>query len=639
MSTDFRSCPSCKANVLADTYECPECGYAFDEKKSQQLTRTESSADLKSASMEEECRSCGAMVRVGLVRCWNCNAFMREDIARRYQQLTATPQKIIYSDIPAEKRTDFIPVRVAATARAKHGSGDSDNEFTLGGSVSTASAERAEGADFVLDNDLLSSAPSISVPDISVPQVVMPVSESSEKKAAAATTANSTAASKPAGEVAADSAAGPDAKGASSGSTTGAGRGPVSADADELLSIAMKEQEETGQRRGLLKGAKKKASGPRTQIIIPCPSCSTLVRASDEQAGKNVRCPNCKSAVPIPPIATPAAKLKKKAVKKVARTEVPKIDVTWINDAWMHAFSPASLVLKPGSMKEPHSKVDVAVTDTGLFILSYAKDASKPDSKKDIPKDKKVAAESEGGMLSFVRLKLLSLLGRGSSDAKHAADDLRDQWKTIREQVESTGEFINLPNADVITIARENLSQLKLVQPVVKAHESMFAGIPVFGEGRIAVYLPLEAEDGQQSFLSLPLSLFRKLSEKLTSQFGIELPATQNGVPEDDSPEMLSCFLENTSFESVRKLAYYQEDPTWQLEISGHRCTACGVTISEEGRAKKKLGGANGKGLAKTKCPKCSAKMGTDILYRLVSKPPAEEATPTPAVSATVAEE
>ena len=51
------------------------------------------------------------MVRAGLVRCWNCNGFMKQEIAARYADLTTNPQKIIYSTIPLEERTDYLPAR------------------------------------------------------------------------------------------------------------------------------------------------------------------------------------------------------------------------------------------------------------------------------------------------------------------------------------------------------------------------------------------------------------------------------------------------------------------------------------------------------------------------------------------------
>jgi DNA-directed RNA polymerase subunit RPC12/RpoP len=107
----------------------------------------------------------------------------------------------------------------------------------------------------------------------------------------------------------------------------------------------------------------------------------------------------------------------------------------------------------------------------------------------------------------------------------------------------------------------------------------------------------------------------------------VELPTTDNGVPEGEKSDTHSCFINQSRVESIRNLVYYQQDSGFELELSGYRCTACGAVVSEEGRKKNKLGGANGSGIAKAKCPKCSGKMGEDKLFRLKKtgeKPAAE---------------
>ncbi len=78
------------------------------------------------------------MVRVGLVRCWNCNAFMRDDIAERYQQLTASPQKIVFSDVAEEQRTALIgprPELAAFSAKAGVKTDPAGTEFSVGREV------------------------------------------------------------------------------------------------------------------------------------------------------------------------------------------------------------------------------------------------------------------------------------------------------------------------------------------------------------------------------------------------------------------------------------------------------------------------------------------------------------------------
>ncbi|MCA9035450.1 MAG: hypothetical protein KDA91_09975 [Planctomycetaceae bacterium] len=587
--------------VLADTYECTQCGHVFDEKKSRDIAQGASNDSLKSASLEEECGSCGAMVRTGLVRCWNCNGFMRDDIARRYEQLTTTPQKIIYSDIPPEQRTDYLPPRIAE--KASRAVAQATDGFTLrsdGGGTSTLTGE----SEFTLDDRVNSAVAqparsnqsetpaSTQAESVPVDGPDKPKDTTPGGKAVAAETSETAPAS------AADSEETGDVKTSEKSSSATAGS-RVNADADDLLSIAMAEEKEADQKKG--------KDGAVTQILIPCPKCTNLVRASGKQAGKKVRCPKCKGPVAIPALPAPPKPRKKRAKE----AEKPKVEVTWVNDGWLHVFSPTSVVLKPGSMVEPHSMVDIAVTDAGVFLVSYVKEG----------KAGKKAGSDDGGMLAFVRDKLFGFLGKGSTDVKQAASELTDSYSKVRDQVAKTGEFKNLPNAEVQTIDKDSLHLTKLVQPIIRVQESMFAGVPVFGEGRIAVYLPIEGKDGEQSYLSLPISSYRILARTLKAQFQLEFPTAENGVPETEKVESLSCFLDETKFEAIHDVVYYEQDPAFELELVGHRCSACSATISEEGRKKKKLGGAAGKGLAKAKCPKCGAKFGNGPLYKISKSP------------------
>jgi predicted Zn-ribbon and HTH transcriptional regulator len=279
--------------------------------------------------------------------------------------------------------------------------------------------------------------------------------------------------------------------------------------------------------------------------------------------------------------------IRKKTEKKDDKPAAPSLDITWVNDVWFHALTPTSLVLKPGSLIDKHTESDIALTADGLHIVTYGG-----------AKQKK------------------SLFGGGDKKVERDA-----QRKAVRVHIAATGAVRNLPESEVRTIEVSKLSDLKLVQPIAKVQESMFAGVPVFGEGRIALFLPLDAGNGQQSYCSLPLSGWRILGDRLKSLYGIQLPAVENGVPENDKSDTMSCFVNQTKVESVRNLIYYEKDSGYELELSGYRCKACGIAVSEEGRKKTKLGGANGKGIAKAKCPKCSAKMGEEPLYRIKKTP------------------
>ena len=104
---------------------------------------------MKTASLVDPCPHCGEMVRTGLVRCWSCNGFMREDIAARYRDMTANPQQIIYSTIPLEQRTDYLPARSNTSKGAIPKAYDAE-DFELSDGVAAAGADSAQ-AEFELN--------------------------------------------------------------------------------------------------------------------------------------------------------------------------------------------------------------------------------------------------------------------------------------------------------------------------------------------------------------------------------------------------------------------------------------------------------------------------------------------------------
>ena len=560
MSTVIRTCPGCKSVILSDPDQCPDCGHIFYQRRSSDASgsaaNTEAAAPRAAGGVREACPHCGEMVRAGLLRCWSCNGFMRADIAARYHDLTTNPQKIIYSTIPPEQRQDFLPARATAGPVV-----DDADEFTLSDDVmaGTSFTTGNQASTPFVDLDALTALDGPDKPKAVTPgSGTTPVAEKSKEKA------TSEAPGVAASAAAAESAA-PSKTDESSTSARGT--------SDDLFAIAMQEQKDDKRRKN-----ERLAERQKRQMLMPC-KCGAWIRVQDDMAGKVVRCKQCREAVQVPEI-------RRKSAEKKEEKIVPKLDITWINDVWFHVLTPTSVVLKPGSLTAQHTEADIALTESGVHIVAFT--SGEPKKK--------------------------SLLSFGAADKKL---DRATQRKQVRDHVEATGELKGLTNCDVRTISREHVSELKLVQPVVKVHESMFAGVPVFGEGRIAVYLPIAQEAGQQAYCSFTLTAWRSFSNRLKELFDVPLPSTENGVPEAERSETLSCFVNQSRVESVRNVVYYQQDPAFELEITGYRCKACGAAVSEEGRKKNKIGGANGKGIAKAKCPKCSGKMGEEPLYKL----------------------
>lgn len=571
MSTVIRNCPGCQSLILSDTDQCPECGHVFYQRRptpAAVVQQTPAPSSSRGSEVREACPHCGEMVRAGLVRCWSCNGFMRADIAKKYHDLTTNPQPIIYSTIPPEQRSDFLPPRAGM---ASGGAQDAD-EFTLADDLvpsagSTAFATPAPPATPVPGRD---QGKPVAADGPDKPQTVT--------GKGTADTAPSAAGLKSTDEKS-QSAAAPGTADASKPTPTARPGKPAS---DDLLAIALQEQRDDRRRRN-----ERQAERQKRQVLVPC-TCGAWLRVNEEFAGRVVRCRQCRNPIPIPEI-------RRKVVEKKEDKPAVQVKVSWISDVWFHVIAPGTVTLKPGSAATQHTVADLALTPEAVHIVSFSGGEKKKKS-----------------LLSF---------GAGSKSG-----DLSGIRRQIREQVAATGQFQGLADCEVRSIAADQMSVLKMVQPIVKVHESMFAGVPIFGEGRVAVFLPVETEPGQQAYCSFPLSTWRSFSSVLKELFSVVFPAAENGVPEAEKHETLSCFVNQSKVEAIKSLIYYQQDPAFELELSGYRCKACGAAVSEEGRKKNKLGGANGKAIAKAKCPKCGGKMGEDPLYRIRKAPdrPAE---------------
>ena len=583
MSTVIRSCPGCKSLILSDTDQCPECGHVFYERR-----KTESSGvapntpdALKSASIQDPCPHCGELVRSGLVRCWSCNGFMRADVAARYRDLTTKPQPIIYSTISPEERTDFLPPRAELSDFAHRQVAETDG-FQLGNGINSGTVPESSGSDFDVDGGFSVNTGAPSAPEKAKasarPDATKPAADGPDKPQSTTQVTTGVSTSEPAAS-SSEPAAGEAEKPAEK-SSTGGGNRPARGGDEDLFSIAVEEQKEVKKRRG-----QKTAERLRKQILVPC-SCGAWIRVNEDQAGKSVRCKQCKQGVVVPGIRKKAEKTEKSAEKKDVQA---RLNISWVDDAWYHILSPASLVLKPGSLTGKHVEVDLAVTDSGLQVLTFS------------------GAAKKRSLFSFV------------SSGKKVDHQVRR--RQIHEQVQTSGDFKNLENVEVRTVAADRISEIRLVQPVAKVSESMFAGVPVFGEGRIAVFLPVDLEDGKQAFLSFTISNWRAFNHQLKTRFGTELPATENGIPDTDKTETFSCFLNQSKIDSVKGLIFYQQDAAFQLELTGYKCKSCGTAVSEEGRKKAKLGGVKGRSIAKAKCPKCANKMQAEAIYKIAKSP------------------
>lgn len=553
MSEKFRTCPGCDSLILAETAVCPECGHVLQAG----ATETPKSSVQRGATLHQTCPKCGDEVPSGLVRCWTCNAFMREDVAKTYQELVDNPQKIIFSDVPPDERTETIPARGLMQQGGYARINDQgEAEFVLEG----------EESEFELTNQTGATPSPTAASQPSQPEEV--------KASSAATGSPSTPPSDEQDEQTVHSDGSPDSSETSDASGSKDTKPAAEANADSLLDIALTQEKEASFRK-----LERLAAMNQKRIMVPCPSCGVWLRVREDQSGKSVRCRQCKAAIQVPKI--------RKKEPRAKKSDAPKILIDWIEDIHMHQIVPTEIALKPGSLKDSFEAADLAFHKDGLHFIRMGTGATK----------------------------------KKSLFSRKVEEDFSQQRTENRQQILEAGDFSAVPHGETHSIPVENLTAIRLVQPIRQAHESMFAGVSVFGEGRIAIYLPLRLPDDKQAFCSMPLSVWRQFAFCLKQHFDVELPAKENGVPAKDVLSSPTCHYSQAKLESLRNVEYYENDSAYELELTGYRCASCGIAVSEAARAKNKLGGAAGKSIAKAKCPGCESKFGREPLYKITRAP------------------
>lgn len=620
MMASFVTCPSCNALLLSDTLQCPECQYVLSTESNpgpedaaqdapQSPERVEANqqapadpppasaespsspetdpqngseqTELPQTSPEDPCPNCGEMVRRGLVRCWNCNTFMRKDIEEQYHRMRESAKPVIFSELPdgtsaREQLEELTRQPQQALPQAE------DDDFQLAPGVAPMAAEDD-------DFELRTSAPVAGQSENEQGGFEIPLldeqaddsgSDESGEEAASGTreTAEQTPAAKKGGS---------ETPATEDHSTATAG--------DALLQTALEEEKELQQRQRRDKSGRRRAGKPASGdvLVVYCPNgCRIKVR--ERHRGKSGRCPRCGAEFTVP---RRKAAAKKKPKKEERHQETaPAADAPsgsaaegpyeWIRDVRLHLFEPKKLKLKPGVLENSFQPVDIGMDSEGMLVAALVKKVGLL----------KVAE----GKKDAVREAMLAHLREGKS-----LDELP------------------VPRHDYYEA--EAVQELRVVQPVRYEHESMFAGVPVFGEGRIAVRLPGGESDAERRFLSFTLSGFREFARLLEKLYGIRDFGDENDVPLTDQYTDLRCHYTDEGIRALEYTGFYEADPAFKLKLVGRRCQHCGAAVSEDARRKEKLGGLHGKSIARAKCPECGGKFGKLSLYALDEAPAENE--------------
>ncbi|HEX6984456.1 MAG TPA: hypothetical protein VF170_03730, partial [Planctomycetaceae bacterium] len=358
---------------------------------------------------------------------------------------------------------------------------------------------------------------------------------------------------------------------------------------DALLQVALQEELEAERR-----GRKRRAGFDPVRVadgwLITCP-CPARVRikVKESHRGKTGKCPNpsCGSYFTVP-ADLPAGEEEQAGAPGAAAEVAPGFPADpaekagpythWLRDVRLHVVKPAKAKRKPGGHEKDFQPADVGFSKAaGLAVVSLT--------------------EKPAGLIVL---------------SKKKPEQVRDE---VLAQLRAGKTVAELPSEAKFTFEPNTLGKLAVEYPPAYEHESTFAGIPVFGEGRIAVKLPPAGAPDEQHFVSLTLSQYRRLQELLDGLFEIRQFGLGCPIPREEDVVHLVCHYSEDAMTVLRNPAFHLADPETPLEVVGYRCESCGLIVSENSRKKEKIGGLDGKKLGSAKCPKCKGKFGNSPLY------------------------
>jgi hypothetical protein len=583
MAVSIKSCPSCKTLLLNDTVQCPSCKHVLDPERIEKVPDQSILSVKDSDTKENQCETCGEMVRMGLVRCWNCGNFMQEEIAESFQKIRQAPNPVIYSDLPADEIEDRSNEQL-----------ENDMPTDAKGPV------LANDEDFVSDDEGFEFAEGVivtrSAAETESESEGYNLTQTSETSTNDADTKQE---SSPAHDVGDAEKMQQDTKKQSDDNQseqTEEAR-PVESGGDALLQVALEEEAEsqqphsTGRRTGTAK--------PRYPdgILIYCPN-GHRIEVRERHRGMTGRCPRCKSTFHVPqkPDVSNADQQPESSMAQAASTaDSPATAAAgqylhWLADVHVHTVNRKKLKLKPGSLEKEFELFDFGFSGENILVAKLP--SGKGSKKKGLRGRKQEGKEEAASQETAPRDQMLNHLREG---------------KSLEE----------LPSDVYYVLDAEAVKQIKIAQPIIYAHESMFAGVPVFGDGRIAVWLPSLEEGGNPRCASFLLSQFREFSGLLSELFDIKALGEDYDIPLTDSYKEQKCHFSEESINVLKGVDYYQADPEFSLQLLGWQCTECGIFVSEDFRKKEKIGGPKPQSVPKAKCPKCKKKFGNNPMYAL----------------------
>ncbi|MCA9016951.1 MAG: hypothetical protein KDA77_16585, partial [Planctomycetaceae bacterium] len=231
------------------------------------------------------CPFCNEMVRTGLVRCWNCGSFMREDIAEAYRKMQENPAPMIFSQLPDETENAAEGDIRLSTATMTAYSNRDDDDFELDRGIAVTEYEASDD-DFQLTGDLQSREDDQATIPLAREESAEEAKQNAAREEQAESASKEKSGKKVIDEPAEDHS--------------------VATGGDVLMNVALEEErEEKKRRKGAGRRRRRRAGKVEGGIVVYCPN-GHRIRVREEFRGAAGKCPAC-SVVYLVPLAAEKA--------------------------------------------------------------------------------------------------------------------------------------------------------------------------------------------------------------------------------------------------------------------------------------------------------------------------------------------
>jgi len=557
MIASILACPKCNTLIMEDTAICPGCHHVLKADHAALKQEVIATSEKFDGSKEIACRECEAMNRAGLVRCWQCGAFMQEEMERIYQQMQAKPASVISSDelaveeIESEKTLEGGPV-----------SDEGDFELAADVEIRELSSDEFETAEYLQQDE--SAEADGPIPMLDEPSAAADDDDDQEE------------------------------------------------DDDELLKLAVREEKELNRQ-----SAKRKRSVAKGSFLIkgPCGDCK--IRVQNYHQGMMGQCPKCALPFMVPVLTKDEIKQEATESGVNARPEVTLPADKVIEGARFHEIGMKSFKPKPQGLAGQGETVDLVQHDKGLLVVWPGKKGLLGASAKQLAKsrseyrdhiaagksiDKLPAPQQE--LFTPDKLAQLQFVQPGTEDDFAGGVQLFADGMIV----------LHFPAS--VAMSPDVQAQAADAASAAAASARMTGGKIKPKKGKKPAK-PAEPEQPPVRCLILSLSQYRQFRGWVAAWTKQDDALAHPAVPREEATTTWTCALSENTFEALQHPEYYQADKTIETTEVGWLCQCGEVAISEEARSEQKFGGKKPAGLTKAKCPKCEQPFGRNPLWQI----------------------